>query len=251
MDSQGLFGERITRMATAALENRLQAKIVDYLQDAHAMESNILRMLDSMISTTNDPEVLHQLKRHRMDTERHEKMVRERLEALGQGTSLTAEVPAIMGAWLKGLADKVRADKPGKNARDGFITEHVEIAAYSLLEQLADRVGDLETARMARFIREDEEEMARWIASRWGKFIDLTLEEGGFELPRGRSLSGRWPYGQAQPRWGGRFMYRREQGRPVLRFLGWAAVLGVGGYLLARSLSTRSRTTTSQYPSGG
>src|SRR5262249_40029468 len=154
--------------------------------------SNVLRMLDSMISTTNDPEVLQELKRHRMDTERHGKMIRERLEALGHGVSLTEEVPAVLGAWLKGLADRLRADKPGKNARDGFVTEHLEIAAYCLLEHLAERAGDLETARMARFIRDDEEQMARWLAVRWGKFIDLTLEEAGLDTPAHRFRAFDW-----------------------------------------------------------
>jgi ferritin-like metal-binding protein YciE len=183
-------------MTTAQqVHTALEEKVIDYLQDCHAMEQNVLRMLDSMIATTSDSEVLHQLKRHRMDTERHEHMLRERLEALGSCPSLMAEVPAVFTAWLKGLGDRLRGDKPGKNARDGYITEHVEIAAYSLLEQLADRAGDLETARVARFIREDEEEMAQWIASRWGRFIDLTLEEGGYD----RRAGGRQPPWRTAP----------------------------------------------------
>jgi len=61
-----------------------------------------------------------------------------------------------------------------KNARDGFVTEHVEIAAYELPERFAQRAGDAATARIAREIRRDEEEMARW-----DKFIDLTMQEAG------------------------------------------------------------------------
>jgi ferritin-like metal-binding protein YciE len=235
------------RMATVATENRLQEKVIDYLQDAHAMESNVLRMLDSMISTTNDPEVLHQLKRHRMDTERHGRMLRERLEALGRRVSLTEEVPAVLGAWLKGLADKLRTDKPGKNARDGFVTEHLEIAAYALLERLAERAGDLETARVARFIRDDEEEMARWIASQWDRFIDLTLEEGGFEEARRRPSHFSWSAERRQ-RWDRRQPQRMQFGRPGLRWLGWAAGLGLAGFLLVRLLNNRS---VSQYTRTG
>jgi ferritin-like metal-binding protein YciE len=93
----------------------------------------------------------------------------------------------MAGAMLKGTVDMARGDKPGKNARDGFITEHTEITAYELLARLAMRAGDHETARVAREIRHEEEEMAEWIASHWDRFFDLMLEEAGLEPAGARS----------------------------------------------------------------
>lgn len=46
-------------------EDKLQAKLVDYLEDAHAMETNVLQMLGSMIATTTDPQIKRELEDHK------------------------------------------------------------------------------------------------------------------------------------------------------------------------------------------
>ncbi len=170
-------------------QNELETKLGDYVEDAHAMESNVLKMLDSMIETTDDAQIVRQLEQHRKQTERHQERLRERLDALGRGTSTRKETQTLAGALLKGVTDRVRGDKAGKNARDGFITEHMEIAAYELLERLALRAGDEKTARVAQQNRRDEEAMAKKIAGNWDKFLDLTLQEEGIEAPKPRSTA--------------------------------------------------------------
>jgi ferritin-like metal-binding protein YciE len=160
----------------------LQEKLLDYIEDAHAMEQNVLQMLDSMIATTQDDEIVQELEHHKMETERHEQLLRERLQALGRDTSTRKDTQSIAAALTKGVADQVRGDKAGKNARDGFVTEHMEIASYELLERLARRAGDEETAEVARRNRADEEAMAQKIAANWDKFVELTLAEEGITV---------------------------------------------------------------------
>ena len=117
------------------------------------------------------------LRHHKEETERHEQRLAERLDALGVGTSTLKQAQTVAAALMKGAADQVRGDQAGKNARDGFTTEHMEIATYQLLERLADRAGDTSTAEVARQNRSEEEEMARKIDANWDWFLELTLAE--------------------------------------------------------------------------
>jgi ferritin-like metal-binding protein YciE len=166
----------------AMADDKLKEKLADYVEDAHAMEQNDLKMIDSMIATTDDPEMKEVLQNHKRETEEHERRLRERLEALGRGTSARKQAQAVGAALLKGVGDKARGDKAGKNARDGYTAEHMEIAAYQLLERLAEKTGDQETAEVARRNRADEEEMARRIDQSWDRTLELTLEENDIRV---------------------------------------------------------------------
>jgi ferritin-like metal-binding protein YciE len=163
-------------------EDRLRAKLIDYVQNVHALEQNVLLMLDSMIVTTKDEEIVRLLKRHKEESRRQQERLGERLKALGGGPGLASvgkDLAAIAAAQVKGIADLWRSDKPVQNARDAFVTEHLEIAAYEMLERLAERAGDSETAAVARQNRAEEEAMAQRIAENWDRFLDLALAEQG------------------------------------------------------------------------
>jgi ferritin-like metal-binding protein YciE len=163
-------------------DDKLQQKRIDYIEDAHAMEQNVSTMLTSMISTTDDPEIKEMLEHHKEETERQEARLRERLDALGAGTSTRKQAQTVAAALVKGATDVARGDQAGKNARDGYTTEHMEIAAYQLLERLAEKAGDTETAEVARQNRAEEEAMAQKLDANWDRFLDLTLAENDIRV---------------------------------------------------------------------
>jgi len=157
----------------------LQSQLTKHIDEAIAMEQDVLRMLDSMIQTTDDDQIKGELREHKLETERQSDRLRERLEAHGSEPSLVREAGGVMGALMKSVVDVARTEKAGRNARDGYATEHMEIASYQLLERIALRAGDEQTAEVARQNRREEEAMAKRLESHWDRFAELSLSDAG------------------------------------------------------------------------
>ena len=160
-------------------ESDITDKLTSYISDALALEQNVETMLAGMIKTTEDATMRARLERHQEETRRQQERLEQRLEAHGESASTVKGLAAKAGAAMKGVLDMGRGDKAGKNARDGYATEHLEIAAYQLLERVATRAGDEATAEVARINRREEEEMARFIESRWDEVAVQSLREEG------------------------------------------------------------------------
>ena len=160
-------------------QRKAREKLVDHLQNAHAMEANIVVMLGSMILSTPDRKIVRLLRQHVDETRAQMGRLTERLAALGAGPSLRKEATLMAGTALKGVTDQLRGDKPIQNARDAYMTEAMEIATYQLLERAALAAGDSESADVARLNRQEEEEMARAIEASWDRFVALSLIQEG------------------------------------------------------------------------
>src|SRR5438045_6892565 len=105
--------------------------------------------------------------------------MQKRLDAHDATTSKVREAGGVVAALMKSVLDMARPEKAGRNARDGYATEHMEIASYELLARIAARAGDEETAAAAREIIGEEQAMAKKIAANWDRFAELSLREQG------------------------------------------------------------------------
>jgi ferritin-like metal-binding protein YciE len=171
------FGQfRLRRIAPM---DELKTQLIKHIDEAHAMEQNVLRMLDGMISTTDDPEILDALEHHKVQTQGHADRMAERLEAHDATPSTVKQIGGVLGALAKMPLDLVRGEKAGRNARDGYATEHLEIASYELLRRIAQKAGDEATAQAAREIIVEEAAMAKLIEEHWDRFAELSLQEEG------------------------------------------------------------------------
>ena len=147
-----------------------EQKIVQYLNEAHATEVGLVRVLQSQIAMAPRGTYRTGLEKHLRETQQHAERVQARLREIGAtGNPLQAGIGFVEGALSQTLAlwkmplDLVRGgsgeEKVLKNAKDACATEALEIATYTALEHLARAVGDDVTAELAASIRADEERM--------------------------------------------------------------------------------------------
>jgi ferritin-like metal-binding protein YciE len=170
---------RMRRLDSVSLLNE---QLIKHIDEAYAMEQNVMRMLDGVISTTDDPEILDAVEHHRMQTEGHAERMKARLEAHDATPSGMRQVGGIVQALAKMPLDLVRGEKAGRNARDCYATEHMEIASYELLRRVAQKAGDEQTAQIAEEIIAEEKAMAKTISDNWDRFAELSMREEGVRV---------------------------------------------------------------------
>jgi ferritin-like metal-binding protein YciE len=145
----------------------LDDQLTKYLTDAHAMEVQALAQMRSAPDMAGDERLAAAFREHETETERHERLIRERLDARDASPSKLEDLLGKLSGKGFVLFAKSQPDTPGKLAAHAFSYEHLELATYDLLERVASRAGDEETARVAREIRDDEDAMASRIAGLW------------------------------------------------------------------------------------
>ena len=167
-------------------QQKQQQKVVQYLNEAHATEQALTRVLQSQIAMTPRGAYRTALETHLRETRAHAERVARRLEALGQGSNpllaVVGAVEAVIGQALalgKTPFDLLRGsggeEKVLKNAKDAYATEALEIATYTALERLASSVGDDETAKLAASILDEEEKMLQRILREIPKLTDAVV----------------------------------------------------------------------------
>ena len=132
-------------------------QIVKYLADVHSIELQALAQLRAAPKIAADERLCQAFEQHLVETEDQERLVRERLEALGGKPSKLKDAAGVAGGWGMVAFAASQPDTPGKLAMHAYSYEHMELAAYELLKRLAERAGDEETARMAADIAEEED----------------------------------------------------------------------------------------------
>jgi ferritin-like metal-binding protein YciE len=150
------------------------AKLIQYLREAHVKERELEQALQAHISMTALTPYRKRLQQHLTETKNHARSLERRIKQLGGGedgfshvvaeaTARAQEVAARGAALAQGPVHALRGtgeqEKMLKNAKTEIKEEAEEIANYTAIEQLAKIVGDRDTAALAKAIRREEERM--------------------------------------------------------------------------------------------
>jgi ferritin-like metal-binding protein YciE len=158
--------------------NERDMKLVQYLNEALAKERELETALQLHIGMTTKAPYKKRLQQHLRETKSHARQVERRIKGLGGSSTAQAAqqtVSTVIGkgrATVKGQLDAVRGATPLgpveqeamlKNARQEYMEEAAEIATYKTVLAFAEKVGDRETAKVARGILREEERMAGFL----------------------------------------------------------------------------------------
>jgi ferritin-like metal-binding protein YciE len=150
--------------------------LVSHLRDLHALERQSLLLLRTAIDDVcEDEELLETYRGHLEQTEKHEELMAERIEAHEAKPSAVRDLH--MSAAKSGL-DELSAQPPdahAKMAMNLFCVEQLEIAGYEFLIRIAERSGDSETVETARKILDEERQAAESIQEGFARTVELML----------------------------------------------------------------------------
>jgi ferritin-like metal-binding protein YciE len=155
----------------------IHEQLVKHLTDAHSIEEQALTQMRRAPKIAGEPHLAEVFEKHLAETERHEQLVRARLEAHGAEPSGVKDAAGKAGGIGMVLFARFNPDTPGKLVNHAYSYEHMELAAYELLARVADRAGDEETAAVAREIAREERAMAERLAEHFDEAVSASLGE--------------------------------------------------------------------------
>jgi UDP-glucose 4-epimerase len=169
----GRLADRFDAVVTTSLNGSgpadLSAQLDRCLAEAHAIEKQGLQLLEMAPKIIENAELKGLFGAHLRESEEHERMLRERLEARGAESVKAKDAALRIGGLQVGALFAAQPDTEAKLVAFCFAFEHLEIAAYELLERMAKRAGDTKVAGVAERILAEERKAAKELAGRWDR----------------------------------------------------------------------------------
>jgi ferritin-like metal-binding protein YciE/predicted ester cyclase len=141
--------------------------LTNWLRSAYSMEIGLIPVLEKQVTETGDNKDLHdRLYRHLDQTRRHADLIKGCLDRVGEPVKDIKPATPVFRipsrAEGKGKGDGALSETYQKELID-FANESFEVTSYRVLQNLAEQVGDRDTARVVEQILRDETDMASWL----------------------------------------------------------------------------------------
>src|SRR5919204_1594410 len=153
----------------------IREQLTKYLTDAHSIEEQALAQLRTAPKLAGAPELSEAYQQHFVETEGHERRVRELLEARGAKPSRTKDVVMAVGGKGFLLFARVQPDTPGKLHAHALSYEALEVSSYELLRRVAERADEEDVAETAEQIGAQEREMMQRLESNYDAAVEASL----------------------------------------------------------------------------
>ena len=155
----------------------IHEQLTKYLADAHSIEVQALAQLRTAPDLAGDPELAENFREHLRETEGHERLIREALDALDAKPSRTKD--AVMAVGGKGflLFARLQPDTPGKLHAHALSYEGLELGSYELLGRVADRAGEANVVETAQRIAGEERTMMERLEAGFERAVEASLRE--------------------------------------------------------------------------
>jgi ferritin-like metal-binding protein YciE len=150
-------------------------QLVHYLQDAYAIESQALTLLQAAPALV-DPGLRKTFEDHLAETRAQQAAVEARLSAHDARPSRFKSALLRLGGVNLGGFFGAQPDTSAKLAGFAFAFEHLEVASYELLRRVAERAGDYDTARIAVRSAGGARAAAAAVRAGFDRAIDAALE---------------------------------------------------------------------------
>lgn len=169
------------RAAEASLREKdsddIETELVNYLSDAHAIESQAVQLLESGPTIAGSDPLASLFREHLEETREHLRLVEDRLRVHDAGPSRMQSLVMRFGGANVGAFFAAQPDTPPKLAGFAYAFEHLEIAGYELLRRIAERAEDSDTVAVADRILGEERRAAERIAGTWDAVMEAALAD--------------------------------------------------------------------------
>lgn len=153
-----------------------QKLLIDWLNDAYAMEQAQEEMLKRCIDDFRDYDTIRAtLQQHLEDTKQQAEKVKASIESLGGDVSKTKSILGNVTGAVQGMSTGMYDDKLVRNMLMIYAGEHFEYISYLGIATAAKTLGEDDIASLCMAIAQQEKQTADWAEQQLPMIIDDTL----------------------------------------------------------------------------